>query len=237
MLNNSRVHLLLSVIVLFFSMLAFELTDIDMTVQHWLYNSSAQQWIWDRQEPISRFILYDGIKIALGIFALGLLITLIYAKRYEKLQPYRRALLIAFLTMAITPSIVGTLKAHTNVACPGSLQAFGGTLPYVKATEGWPKEEKPKALQRCFPAGHASGGFGLLGIVLLARTRSKKIVAATGVITLGWAMGLYKMAIGDHFFSHTFISMNIGWLVVSVLACITNRSKTDPQLSRFNSAS
>ena len=221
MLNNPRFHLLTSMTVLFISMLVFELTDIDMVIQHWLYNSSTQQWIWDRHEPISRFVLYDGVKVLLGIVALGLLSVLVYAKRSEKLRPYRRALLVAFFSMAIVPSIVGTLKAHTNVACPVSLVAFGGKLPYVKVIDTWPEGKKPKALQRCFPAGHASGGFGLLGIVLLARTRSKKIAIAAGVITLGWLMGLYKMAIGDHFFSHTFISMNIGWLVASALASAT----------------
>ena len=144
MLNSSRVHLLLSVIVLFFSMLAFELTDIDITVQHWLYNSGTQQWIWDRHEPFSRFILYDGIKIVLGIFALALLITLIYAKRYEKLRPYRRALLVAFLTMAITPSIAGTLKPTPTSPAQGHCKHSAAHCPMSKSPRSGQRERSRK---------------------------------------------------------------------------------------------
>ena len=38
-----------------------------------------------------------------------------------------------------------------------------------------------------------------------------------GVI-LGWTFGVYKMLIGDHFLSHTLVSMCLAWLVSLMVA-------------------
>ena len=35
---------------------------------------------------------------------------------------------------------------------------------------------------------------------------------------IGWSMGTYKMLIGDHFLSHTVITMILAWLLILVIA-------------------
>ncbi|KAB7890023.1 PAP2 family protein, partial [Poseidonibacter ostreae] len=48
------------------------------------------------------------------------------------------------------------------------------------------------------------------------------IYALSFALTVGWSMGTYKMLIGDHFLSHTIITMLIAWLLVLIIYKIIN---------------
>ncbi len=43
-------------------------------------------------------------------------------------------------------------------------------------------------------------------------TQALYLAAATG-----WIMGAYKMLIGDHFLSHTIVTMLLAWLIINVV--------------------
>ncbi|WP_181892423.1 phosphatase PAP2 family protein [Campylobacter sputorum] len=47
--------------------------------------------------------------------------------------------------------------------------------------------------------------------------RTKAVVFVLA-LTLGWTMGLYKMMIGDHFLSHTIVSMLMAWLEILIIS-------------------
>ena len=214
MLENPRAHLVLALLSLMLAMTVAEFTDLDMLIQQRLYQAATHQWIWDRHEPVSRLLLYDGIKALLIVTGVALAVQ--WWRHRQVDQGRQRVWLAALLTLLLVPSATGLLKAGTNVACPQALQVFGGELPQVGVFQAWPSGQRPASRQRCFPAGHASGGFGLLGLVFLARRRRVRVAIVLGVLVLGWLMGLYKMAIGDHFFSHTWVSMLLGWLTASL---------------------
>jgi membrane-associated PAP2 superfamily phosphatase len=72
--------------------------------------------------------------------------------------------------------------------------------------------------QKCWPAGHASGGFALLSLIFLFHSRKNKIIAGSIAMVIGWSMGSYKMLIGDHFLSHTTITMILAWLLILLIA-------------------
>jgi membrane-associated PAP2 superfamily phosphatase len=72
--------------------------------------------------------------------------------------------------------------------------------------------------QLCFPAAHASGGFALLSLFFLFKTRKNKMLALAAAMTTGWTTGLYKMLIGDHFLSHTIVTMLLAWLIILIIA-------------------
>jgi membrane-associated PAP2 superfamily phosphatase len=78
----------------------------------------------------------------------------------------------------------------------------------------------------CWPAGHASGGFALLSLFFLFKSRRNKIFALIFGLSVGWMMGLYKMLIGDHFLSHTIITMILAWLIILVIAKIVNKKES-----------
>lgn len=123
-------------------------------------------------------------------------------------------ILVALISV---PLCVASLKTLTNMPCPVDIQIYGGNVPNVGLLERYPEDSKPANRQRCFPAAHASGGFALMALPLLfLGVRSKRIALACGVSS-GCIMGGYKMLIGDHFLSHTIISMLLAWLIVQIL--------------------
>ena len=69
-----------------------------------------------------------------------------------------------------------------------------------------------------FPAGHASGGFGLLCLAFAwPQVRTCRLGLLAALLIGGW-MGLYQMARGEHFLSHTLVTAALAWLVAAALA-------------------
>jgi membrane-associated PAP2 superfamily phosphatase len=123
--------------------------------------------------------------------------------------------------------MVSGLKAVTNVACPAQLTLFGGSTPHVSLFSHYPEGQRPANQQRCFPAGHASGGFAVLSLLLLFKSRRHQRQIIVIGLLLGWVMGLYKMLIGDHFLSHTLTSMLIAWCSIGVVSFLPLRGKAN----------
>ncbi|MEJ2373426.1 MAG: phosphatase PAP2 family protein [Sulfurimonas sp.] len=82
---------------------------------------------------------------------------------------------------------------------------------------------------KCWPAGHASGGFALMSFFFLFARKRNQYTALGVALVVGWAMGTYKMIIGDHFFSHTFITMVLSWLIILIIARIVKVETTTEQ--------
>ncbi len=205
---------------LFACLVFFESTNIDLFLQSLFYDNDTHSWILNQPPRFIRFLFYDGIKKLLVIFALSILLALILFPANKTVRTYRKGLVIVLLSLLIVPSVTGILKATTNVGCPRDIKQFSGTYPYVRLFESYPQGTQPDEPLRCFPAGHASGGFALMSLYFLfSRRENRKCGLLTG-ITLGWLMGGYKMLIGDHFFSHTVISMLLAWLLINLITML-----------------
>jgi membrane-associated PAP2 superfamily phosphatase len=107
------------------------------------------------------------------------------------------------------PLLIGQLKDVTNVFCPRQNRRYGGDVPYVRVFERYPEGDRPARRGKCFPAGHASGGFALIGLLWLRRSRWWRAGAIAAAMLVGWAMGTYQMLNGSHFLSHTITTMFI----------------------------
>lgn len=215
---NSKNQVVYTSAAILFCLLLFSVTPLDLWVQDQLYDSVQHSWLWSRHEPIKQFLLYDGIKALLVLFVVTLLVVLI-GDRQDRLSPQKRAgLTLVILSMMAAPATVSLLKWTTDIACPRALIPFGGLLPYDDLITHLTSAAAYPELQRCFPAGHASGGFALLSLVFLFDTQRGRLQAISFALALGWTMGFYKMAIGDHFFSHTIVSMLVDWLVINLIA-------------------
>lgn len=192
---------------------------IDVAVQNSLYNSSLHRWILVRGEyPWIDFILYDGLKKGMILAYAVILLILLFARKRSWVQKYQKELLLVLLAGIIVPAIVGGLKGLTNVPCPRDWAAYGGTYPSVGVLDPYPADFCQNHKMRCWPAAHASFGFALLAFSVFFRSRRGKVLALAGALTVAWSMGIYKMVIGDHFLSHTVISMILGWLIVIILS-------------------
>lgn len=206
-----------SVILLIGAVLFFGLSGADIWVQSHFYNPLTHEWSVDTNNEVLKFIFYDGIKRLLIIIAVLMLFGSIAVWKRSFFKPYRRGIVIVILSSVLVPVVVGSLKAVTNMPCPKNIEIFGGVYPHTCVWEKYNTEDCHLEKQKCWPAGHASGGFALLALVFLFRSRKAKIAAATSAMLIGWSMGTYKMVIGDHFLSHTVITMILAWLIILVI--------------------
>lgn len=218
--TNSR-HLLLLFCALIATILFFETTSADVVVQRWLFDAEIDSWIIDRDQPWLRFIFYDGVKklyfgiviiFSVLIFSPSLArfgLPVACAKSFDQ-----QTLKVILASLILIPLFVNGLKAVTNVPCPKDLALFGGNYPHITLFRGYPPEFLQQGPIRCYPAGHASGGFALMALSLLGKTRRAQTTIASAACVLGWVVGLYKMGIGDHFLGHTAVTMLIAMIVI-----------------------
>ncbi|MCK9374028.1 MAG: phosphatase PAP2 family protein [Sulfuricurvum sp.] len=214
----SAKQLWLSAVILVGTILFFGITDVDVWVQSHFYDPSTHQWIVDTDNSVLKFVFYDGIKRLLILVAVVLFVLTVIRWKHPGFKRYRRGMLIVLLSSVLVPFIVGSLKAFTNIPCPKNLEIFDGTYPHTCVWEKYPSDFCQKEKMKCWPAGHASGGFALLSLVFLFRSRKNKILSASAAIVIGWSMGSYKMLIGDHFLSHTAITMVLAWFLILLIA-------------------
>lgn len=192
----------------------FELTPLDASVQELFFDRAAGQWLVDKEDLLLRAIFYTGPKVAL----VGLGIAAFAAVLWIGLRRRRllRGALVLALSLALIPLAVGQLKRVTQVHCPDDLIPYGGPVPSVSLLEPYPEGEIAWS-GRCYPAGHPSGGFALFGTVALARSRRERYLGIALGMGAGWIMGLYQVARGVHFLSHSLATMLLAWFMVSLL--------------------
>ncbi|WP_320033730.1 phosphatase PAP2 family protein [Halarcobacter sp.] len=222
--KSINIQILISFLLLVFVLVFFQITDADIYVQKFFFNFTNNTWIWDRNEPISEFLLYSGLKKSLIIFAFCILIVLIFFWKKQIIRKYRFGLIIIVLSSIVVPFTIISLKNVTNTPCPKNIEYFGGNYPDIKVFDSYPKDFIQYGKIRCWPAGHASGGFALMSLFFLFKRRKNQVLALSFAIGLAWSMGLYKMIIGDHFLSHTIITMLIAWLEILLIAKFIKRN-------------
>lgn len=200
-----------TVVTLVVTVLFFEWTDVDVALQNHLFDQVARRWLIDAQAPLPRLFFYDGVKwllIAIGsAVVLGWLATF----AMKSIRPQRKRLLFLILCMGLIPLAVAGGKRVSNVFCPADLILYGGDKPYVRLLEPMPRTVTEEG--RCWPAGHASGGFSLLGLFFLCNSRRHRNLGLGAGLLFGWLMGAYQMAKGAHFLSHTLVTMELAWLM------------------------
>jgi membrane-associated PAP2 superfamily phosphatase len=175
----------LSAIVLVVAILIFGLSGTDIWVQKHFYNSLTHQWIVDTNNTVLKFIFYDGIKRLLIIIAGLFLIGLIVGWKRPWMKSYKRGFIIVIVSSIAVPLLVGSLKAVTNIPCPKNLSIFDGAYPHTCVWEKYPSDFCKKEKQKCWPAGHASGGFALMSLIYLFHTRRAKVAAMSSAMVIG----------------------------------------------------
>lgn len=218
-------------------------SGIDMWLQNLWFDRTGEDWLIPQAvHQQYRGIFYGGAKrlisIIAGVSAFILVIGLVKQSQRRFIFPC----MLLLLSLAVTPAAVGIGKKITNVRCPEELVEFGGEFPYSRVLQcprttagaslavtgdvtgdvtgkvtGGKREPKPG---RCFPAGHASGGFALMALFFCMPKRW----AGLGIgLAAGWTMGIYQMIRGEHFLSHTLATMVLAWLLILLLIPVVRR--------------
>lgn len=209
--------------------LVFEHSQLDIRISELFY--SHGHWLLEKGAQPYAFIFYDLPKALLILLAVYLIAVLIikYQQPLPDLASQHRSKFDKFLlplpireigylllVLAIVPATIATLKGVTHVSCPNDLVIFGGELPYLNLWQNMVAATPAK----CFPAAHASAGFSLYGLAFLPTLKKHCYQILKIVTLLGWSMGLYKMLFGDHFFSHTLVSMLLSLTIACALATL-----------------
>lgn len=218
MQENINLHIVFTLFLIGAALVVFELSGVDIWVQNHFYDFITHTWFLDKNQSVLKFLLYDGIKMVLLSVGVLMLIAFVFIKNIRPLQEYKKGLLVVLLAAVFVPASIGSLKALTNMPCPCDLKIYRGTYPSVGVFENYPKEFIQKSKIKCWPAGHASGGFALMAFYFFFKSRKNRNRALFVGLVVGWSMGSYKMLIGDHFVSHTVFTMLFAWLIILILA-------------------
>lgn len=124
-------------------------------------------------------------------------------------------MLILLLSIVFVPLVVAGAKYFTNVYCPYQLNIYNGLYPFVRIIDSYPESFVQPKPGRCFPAGHATAGFCLYGVVFCFLTAAaEKSSDCLPAFCLAWRPGFYQMLRGQHFLSHTLFSMIASFAVI-----------------------
>ena len=120
-----------------------------------------------------------------------------------------------FMTMLLCIAAISVLKYLSKSSCPWDLAVFGGTGTQLSH---WNFVLADGGPGRCFPSGHVSGAFALLGLSYAIRPISAKIAnwALIAVLALGAILGAGQVLRGAHFVSHVLYSAWLCWLICFV---------------------
>lgn len=192
------------------AMLASNVTTIDFYFARMSYIPGFG--FYGRHSYWLETVLHERVKQVVILFALVLIAGLVASLVNPKFRLWQRPLGYAVLTIGLCTSIVTPLKALTEVQCPWSLQAFGGSEPYVPLLGDRVDSPKPG---RCWPGGHASTGFGLLALYFALRDRHPRAgrVVLALALGLGTLLSVGRMLQGAHFLSHNVWTLLIDWLI------------------------
>ncbi|AAZ19016.1 conserved hypothetical protein [Psychrobacter arcticus 273-4] len=209
--------------------LTFEHSQFDIRISELFYANG--HWLLEKDAQPYAFIFYDSPKLLLILFGVYLITVLTWCywqSRFTKtvnakaffIRPIAalssREIAYLLITIIMVPTVIATLKSFTHVSCPNNLSLFNGDLSYLNL---W-QNILAKTPAKCFPAAHASAGFSLYGLAFLPTLRKYRYKVFVIVTVLGWTMGIYKMSFGDHFFSHTLVSMLLAWTITCALASL-----------------
>lgn len=204
-------HALLPALVFLLLVGVFELSDLDRQVANLMYDTTLGVWP-QREAWWSNALLHTGGKYLVLVFWLMCFgcwgLTFVVARW----RAWRRALGYVVLSVLLSTSTVTVLKKYTNMDCPWSLTQYGGDRPYLHLFEAR-SPELPAG--RCFPAGHASGGYALLSLyfALLGFSRRWAGMGLAVGVGMGLAFGLGQQFRGAHFVSHDVWTAAICWFI------------------------
>jgi membrane-associated PAP2 superfamily phosphatase len=192
----------------------FELTDLDLLLSDPWYDRAAGAWTFKRSWW-AEGVIHRGGRSLVAAIAFGSLAVWGLSFRLVRLRSWRRAALFLALAIGLGTGGVALAKQLTNRHCPWEYDRYGGKIPYVRlfgaTPSGCPKGD-------CFPAGHASGAFSLMGsyFIFYGRRRLARGGLAIGM-GLGALFGFGQLARGAHFFSHNLWSAAVCWFAALLL--------------------
>lgn len=203
---------LTAALVLFFGFKGTGGEALDLWFQSFFWDGGS--WLVPKDSGLFHKIAYSGPKLLLILWALFLIATAIVPARAPAWLGRRRALYL-LVCLAVVPVLCTQLRAVSHMATPSALSLYGGgPWPHLLLFEAKPAGYPSNA----FPAGHASGGFALLALAFAWSAPALRRRGLVVALLFGGWMGLYQIARGEHFLSHTLVTATLAWLLCAGFA-------------------
>ncbi|AXA55795.1 phosphatase PAP2 family protein [Pseudomonas thivervalensis] len=134
---------------------------------------------------------------------------------------HRRDFLYVVFAFSLSTGVIHYLKGHTSVYCPVETTQYAGKIEHKEWFQNFDLL-KVAGDGRCWPGGHASGGFTLLALYFVARRYRWRYSKAVmyGALALGVVYGTTRVLQGWHYMSHTFWAGIFVWLSCWLMALL-----------------
>ncbi|MCX8113653.1 MAG: phosphatase PAP2 family protein [Burkholderiaceae bacterium] len=189
-------------------------SGIDRSVADFFFDAArggfpAHDWTW------LELIGHRIAKSAAWAVWLAVLAAAFASLRVDRLAAYRGVLWTTVVAMAAGPLIVVGLKNINAHPCPWDLKQYGG---FADDAAAW---FVPAAQAgRCFPSGHAAGGFSMLALYFAGYAANDRRLMHAGLaigLAAGFLFSAVRIAQGAHFVSHNLWSAAVVWFAAALV--------------------
>ena len=198
------------------TIVAFDVTDWDVRIQDHFWTPGVGWSVSLRKYSGAGLVYYTLPKLLLGLWGLCLGGWCVWKVAARRVVPWRGLYILC--VMLAVPCVVANLKSYNSMPYPSKLTRYGGREERKTVVEAFRHPRQPNGKRyHGWPAGHASGGFSLMGLAFAPRRRRWRWLGFGLATGLGLAMGVCHTMDGAHFLSHTFVSLFIAWLLAACL--------------------
>lgn len=213
-------------LVLCAAILLLHESPADRAVLSWLWDERTKNFPANSHWFFTIFV-HEVMKIAVIVLGSGAFFLFLGGFARPGLAKWRRPALLVVLCVAAGPALVGWLKSISPRHCPWDLELYGGSEPWARLWDPLPAGSRPG---KCFPSGHASGGFALASLYFALRPSDPALARKTlwFALSYGMSMGLARCAMGAHFPSHVLASLLVAWTVCVLWARLVLPESLEP---------
>ncbi|KQO02215.1 hypothetical protein ASF01_00300 [Stenotrophomonas sp. Leaf70] len=208
-------HLLIPLLIALAASAVLMAGNGDQWLADLFYRWEGGQWAL-KDSWWTSHVVHRGGKNLSTLAALLVMLALLRACFDTRWKPLRMPLLYLLLAVGLSTGMVALLKSMTQMDCPWDLQRYGGLRPFIGLFQPRPVMLGHAA---CFPAGHASAGYGWVALYFFAlRMRPQWRWAALAVaVATGLVFGISQQLRGAHFLSHDVWSLAVSWTVAVLI--------------------
>ncbi|WP_154667972.1 phosphatase PAP2 family protein [Pseudoduganella violaceinigra] len=189
-------------------------TDLDLRLADLTFDAKLRVFPW-RHSWLAESFGHGILKIALTILGVAVVVVGVgapFLRRKVITNWWQMRLRFLAACAVLIPLLTSLLKQSSKSHCPWDLTRYGGTETYFRLLETVPDWV---SRGKCLPAGHASTGLWLLGIVVFCLPHRPRVALLLGAaaLALGGALGWLQQLRGAHFLTHTLWSL---WIAAAV---------------------
>lgn len=209
--HERRTHLYLPLMAFATLIALIAVLRLDWSLAHRIYAWEGYRWVLKKAFLTEALLHRSGHDLSVVAWV-GVLTTWLASLKRASLKIWRKPLGYLWLSVLLGTLLISWIKSWSNMDCPWDVEGLGGTRPYIElfaARPAW------LADGRCFPAGHASGGFAWMSLYFFARmTRPHLRWRGLGIgMAAGLVFGIGQQLRGAHFLSHDLWTAMLCWTV------------------------